>query len=642
MMEYIDLFAYASELAVGLSSCYGDRRTGRSDLANFVDANNGFGYSYEVSASSLMIDKRSVCDIHDALGLWLRAYKQPPSVKIDLMLEAYDSKYPITCAMYREFISNRDVNGNTAYWQLLDYMLTELDKEITSLTESEMDAFTQRLGTALTLGAAKVFAEFAFIAIHKAKQTYSFASREQPSLVGEAYAVKDFAVMAYCVFNKEMWASQDMLRQAVNTKALAELWLFVALHLICALRSGDMERLPAPMLPYDKEITHQMILDGTFSRHDAIALADELVVRLKLNPVKPSKTSRFTGVPDIKLFVPESLKEPLGIIIAIATAHIAGLKAGDSFVKPCDSLYNMRLLFGERFVRAAGNRRFSSRRGNKSYMQGVDAIASYNDSYSKPKGYILAALARSHKGGVGSLPEITDIYLKDANFTGYKPEFIIREMFERGVFSFIPTILLEMYDGSSYKKLSVSTQTELICGLGLSAIQIEHIAESVGRSFSAARQTVAALLSDVADASSLRENTFGILQNIASGAAPGRQPEYLCLMTAANKTCPNSGRDSCLGCGYEIYTKSAMHLLMMEYVRLSTQGGADSWRCKRMVESAIMPAVIEMLTAMQSLYPDADDAGMLDIIERGLKYVDTSSKGTIQPRVKEYGHFGDR
>jgi hypothetical protein len=49
-------------------------------------------------------------------------------------------------------------------------------------------------------------------------------------------------------------------------------------------------------------------------------------------------------------------------------------------------------------------------------------------SGSQPKGYMLAALARSHKSGFGTLPETTDIYLKDAKFSGYRPEFIAREM----------------------------------------------------------------------------------------------------------------------------------------------------------------------------------------------------------------------
>lgn len=634
MMECIDLFGYAIGLADGLNSRYRNTRTGRADLADFIDANNGFGYSYEASSSTLTIEERAITDIRGSLELWLCAYKQPYSVKIELMLEAYEGKYPVTCKLYRDFISGKAVQENSAYWQLLDYMLAEMNKDIVGYADAEIDAFAERLGSELTLAAANLFAEFAHTAIHQSKQKYSYASREAPSLIGDAYAVKDFALMAYCVFNDEIWASQGMLAKAVRNKALADLWLFVAMHLICALRPGDMERLPAPKLPFDGESVHRMIMDGAFPRHEAVALSDELVVRLKLKPSVPSKTSRYNRIPDLKLFVPESLKEPLGIILAVALAHAPGLQTDAGFVKPCDSLYNMRLLFGEQFVMATGNRRFSSRRGNKSYLQGIDVVSNYNDSSGKPKGYILAALARSHKGGIGSLPGITEIYLKDANFTGYKPEFIIREMFERGVFSFIPAALLEIYGGGTYKKLPVGTQTELICGFGLDAQMIEHIAESTVRSAAAARQTVTALLSDIADTENLRESVFNVLQNIAAGAAPSRQQEYLCLMTAAHRSCPNVSRDSCLGCGYEIYTKSAMHLLMKEYVRLSTQKGADTERGRKIIESAVMPAIAEMLSAMQSLYPNYDASAIFDIIERGLNYVDSKHPDNIQQAVQ--------
>jgi hypothetical protein len=43
---------------------------------------------------------------------------------------------------------------------------------------------------------------------------------------------------------------------------------------------------------------------------------------------------------------------------------------------------------------------------------------SADDSPVKPKGYMLAALARSHKGSVGNLAKTTEIYLKDAQFSG--------------------------------------------------------------------------------------------------------------------------------------------------------------------------------------------------------------------------------
>ena len=228
------------------------------------------------------------------------------------------------------------------------------------------------------------------------------------------------------------------------------------------------------------------------------------------------------------------------------------------------------------------------------------------------------------------MPEITDIYLRDANFTGYKPEFIIREMFERGVFSFIPVVLLEMYAGGSFRKLPVSTQTTLIGELGLNAIQVVGIAESVTRSFIAARQTIETMFAHFYEGASFRECTFKILHNIASGAAPSRQPEFLCLMTAAHKSCPNAGRDSCLGCGFEIYTKSSMHLLVKEYIRLSSQKNGNTRRGIRIIETAIIPAMEEILSVMNMLYPDADDSIILSIVERGLNYVETSGKSNIE------------
>jgi hypothetical protein len=329
----------------------------------------------------------------------------------------------------------------------------------------------------------------------------------------------------------------------------------------------------------------------------------------------------------LKLFVPESLKAPLGLIMAIALAHHPEIRTGDSFVTPSSqksnrNLYVIRNFFGEPFVNKLGHRLLSSRRCNKSYLQGIEATVP--GTPGKPKGYMLAALARSHKGGIGRLAETTDIYLKDAKFSGYSPEFIIQEMFERGVFSFIPAILLEMYAGPAYNRLPVRSQTLLIGGLGLAAHQIEWMAGAVDRSLSKSREAVNSLLRDPPH---IRENAAGMLQNIASGCAPSRQEEALCLMTAAGLSCPYTDRDACIGCGYEIYTKTAMHTLMREYARLTrlknqSADQPDAWRYKKMLDQAVLPAVSEMLAAVRVLYRDADMAGLLDIVERGIECAD--------------------
>ena len=96
-------------------------------------------------------------------------------------------------------------------------------------------------------------------------------------------------------------------------------------------------------------------------------------------------------------------------------------------------------------------------------------------------------------------------------------------------------------------------------------------------------------------------------------------------MTAAGCRCPFADRDSCIGCGYEIYTKSVMHTLMREYTRLielkQFNGKADTWRYIKILEQAILPAIEEMLSSMKLLY-GADISSLLDIVERGLELVD--------------------
>jgi hypothetical protein len=623
LMESESLFSYAAGLGSELGSLYKDNRLGRSDILEFMDANGWFAVKYVMNDKEPRIAVQDFARFRKALTLWLSAYRKPGRDKIALMLECFSDAYPETCLLYEWFVKDRRLEDEPSAWKLLDFLLAEIDREITEYNETGIENLIRQVDKGTTRMAAGLFADF--LRTEKrdgqpiSRWTYAFNARDAPELINDAYPLADFAAMAYCVFNEEMWAKQGMIEKAAQNKAYADLWLFAALHFICALRTSDMGRIPAPALPYDSETTLQKITEGTFSKREAEAVADEMVIRLKLKPMKPSKTSDYGNVPDLKLFVPESLKAPLGIIMAVSLAHHPEIRAGEGFIKPSNNLSNIRNFFGEPFAAALGHRRFSSRRCNKSYLQGIDLSGS--DTPGKPKGYMLAALARSHKSGMGNLAETTDIYLKDARFGGYSPEFIIRQMFERGVFSFIPAVLLEMYAGGGYAKLPISAQTQLIGELGLEAHRVEWLAETVERAVAKSRKAVSELLKKPAI---IKENVFRTLQNIASGNAPGKQSECLCLMTGAGFPCAYPDRDGCIGCGYELYTKTAMHTLMREYARLSSlrinAEPREASRCGRILEKAVLPAVTEMLAAMKLLYPGADTTELLNIMEEGLNH----------------------
>jgi len=640
------LFSIAISMADELGSLYRGGKYGRKDLLEFMDANEWFGVSYSMNGQNPMMGNEALQTFREPLTLWLSAYRKPGRDKIDLMLRHFDGVYPETCCLYREFVTSRQLEEEPSAWKLLDYLLSEIDREITAYSEADFEKLIKGMGTGATLSSARLFTEFLQTVSYEdkplTKWSYSFNPRGNLELINDAYPLADFSVMAYCVFNEEMWERQNLIKKAVQSRQYADLWLFTALHFICALRKSDMARLPAPALPYGADTVLKRVADNSFSKREAASLVEEMRIRLQLKPMKPSKTSKHEKVPVLSVFVPEGLKEPLGVIMALALAHNPEVHAGDGFVTPSDSLSSIRGFFGADFVAALGNRRLSSRRCNKSYLQGIDIAAGKNSAPGKPKGYMLAALARSHKGGIDALSKTTDIYLKDARFSGYSPEFIIQQMFERGVFGFIPAILLEIYAGSEYTALPVGGQTELIHGVGLAAHRIEWMADTVDRALAKSWKAVHDVLKSPF---SMKENVFNMLQNIASGNAPGRQEEYLCLMTAAGFACAHADRDGCIGCGYEIYTKTAMHTLMKEYAHLmglkNSAPKSEAWRYERILEQAVLPAVSEMLSAMKLLYPQADLSGLLDIVEKGIEHIDCDTRGNGRTLRALHEHTGN-
>jgi len=638
-MKAESLFALADKHASALDTLYRGNRFGRADLLEFMDGNEWFGMKYFMEKNLPMIELPITADFADALTLWLSAYKKPGRDKIRLMLKHFSGIFPETCKLYKLFVSRHKAEDNHNAWRLLDYLLSEIDKEITAFSEAEIETLMHRMETEAPLTMLKMFADFLQTVKHKGepltKWIYSFSHRDCPELTREAYPADDFAVMAYCVFNEDMWRQQGLIAKAVESKKSADMWLYIAMHFICALRVSDMKRLPAPALPYPGDVVFDKVLNGTFTVNESTAITEELRIRLKLKRLKPSKTSAHDKVPDIKLHIPESLKSPLGMITAIALAHHPEIKPGDRFIK-YDDRYDVKDFFGTHFAEATKGKRFHSRRANKSYLQGIEVVANSHSPPGKPKGYMLAALARSHKSGIGTLSETTDVYLKDAAFTGYTPEFIAHQMFERGVFSFIPVVLLKMYAGDGYTALPVSFQTKLIHSIGLEAHRVEWVSSAVDSALVKSRAAVAHVLREP---TRIKENIFTLLQNIASGNAPSKQDECLCLMTAAELSCPHPDRVGCIGCGYEIYTKATMHTLVQEYVKLSTMKArvkeADALRYGRILESAVLPAIKEMLCAMQMLYPDADTNGLLDILEEGVVRVegDAGCTGKLAPHA---------
>ncbi len=612
------LFSYAAETALNSGSLYRNKTRDRDELLAFMDANEWFGSPYEQNGDEFMIIMTA--EIKEAVSIWINAYRRNNTDKVEILLTILEKSFPQTSQRFRRYKASTGKDTDRSTWKVLDFMAATLKKELDEYSEEEIKELAASAYSVLKMKELALFHAFLSYGGDGKPYTdwnYQFKSHQLVKADNTAYAIKDFALMAYIVLNQDAWSENHLVEKALNNRRYAELWLFSALHFICALRTTDIVSLPVPELPYEPEIIQAKIREGSFSDTDAYGIAFELQYRCRMRSSRPNKTLSKGISPEVKLFIPESLHVPLGFIMAIALSFRS---KDDPFVSTDYTLQDIIRFFGEDFVRASGYRKFKSRRANKSYLQGIEAVA--DDIAGNPKGYMLASLARSHKGGIGKLSEITDVYLRDAKFTGEDPAFVLKEMFERGIFGFIPCMLLEMYEGKSYQSLSVREQTSMIQALGMDAWQIESVATALTMSYQQAGEIVKSALLEAGGKHCLEKT----LQNLASGWAVSKDSEFMCLRRAAGLECLTQGSVSCLGCGYEIYTKTAMQMLLREYIRMNRliRGPGDNDRIKDILKKYIIPSILQIFQSITVLYPEADMDILQKIVERGMKDADIS------------------
>lgn len=584
-------------------------------LISFFEVNEYFGLN--VNEETYEIPLNDVMNISEKLELWIRSYEISDEDKLELLIHRMKTTIPKTGALFSEFILNKKKNLNVAAaWRLADFLCYILKDELTETENAGLDEIAEEINKQLPLNSAKMYTEF-LLHCHKNNDKqgwlYNFNSRGY-NIETSSYSVKEFLRMAYIVFNDEAWEKEKLMEKALSSQQYANLWVYVSMHFICGWRGNDIIRLPMPKIQYTGNEIRQQIKNHDF---DAETLINDIEFRLRYLPMKPGKTEDYNNIPDLKLFVPESLRKPFGIILGIAISFNEGVEPGKPFIKKPNSIQLLKDFFGKEFYEACDRRMFSSRRANKSYLQGIEVVA--DSSPGKPKGYMLAALARSHKSGYGKLPETTEIYLNDAKFSGYRPEFIAQQMFERGVFSFIPSLMLDMYANDDYEKLPIPFQTKLIAELGLNASEIESVSKMIKEAYIKAYSAISYILQESDD---IHKNVANILQNIASGNAPGRQDGVMCLMTAAGQRCKYSERSCCIGCGFEIYTKTLLHCLTKEYARIidekKSASDNDKQRYSKILKQTIMPIISEMFAVIKKMYPDCDIKSLADTLKLGV------------------------
>ena len=329
--------------------------------------------------------------------------------------------------------------------------------------------------------------------------------------------------------------------------------------------------------------------------------------------------------------IPSSLFTVFGTILAlVASYHEDGELLCQSYYVTGRSLISF---FGKDFHTICGGQYFlGSRQLNKAFLQGVETIAE-QDGKIHVRGYLLASILRGHKlPGGESLTNTTDAYLNDGDFSGISPQVVANEMFERGVFGFIPVILLSAYD-NNWHYLNLHDQTRVIQALSLSAVQLERLAEELQRarnrmlgilSESLKNRTSACESEETRNPASIQNLMNIMLQQIAKGAAPGKNPCNMCLRSAVGLPCSDPDRTSCLGCGFELWTHAGVHLLMEEHSRnrkvRQNASPVEAVRLDKILQTCIVPALHGILLSLYTVYNGKEAArGLKEMIERRIE-----------------------
>ena len=611
----VDLKSYLERILVELGAATIKHR---EKVSGFLLDNEWFGVSINLDDYTISEKDAEVLKNH------IKDYlTTPPGIKS--MEGIFSKKFPSTSELFVQFAEEEKLSETNCFY-LLDFLAYYLTKDLFLYSDAKVETLVEVATEVLTKSQGNILIQFIKWLLNKGVTRYrvSFEMTKRYTIesANGAYELDEYLELMYYLFNENYIIKNDMLCKAANSKNYADTWLYLGLHFICALRSTDLERLGHPKLTREPLEVLEAVVDGTWSSSEARRTLLSITTRLTYLNLTPNKTKNASNVAQLKFHVPESCQVLIGTLLAICEAHFQlqiPYNAENPLIRQIKTYEKITSYMGEEIGNLFLERNFSSRSANKSYLQSVAMLADdvlEEKSELNIKGYFLAALARSHKGDFNEFAQTTTTYLKDAQLGQLKPEMVAKELFERGVLSMIPSMLLTIVTRGKYKKLSPSQQTQMIKSLDLTPIEIEKTLELSIRADSRSQQALKTLVENNVDP----EQLLTICHRIGNGEAFSKQGESMCLLSALGKLCSYDDRQHCVGCQYELQTKSTLLLLIGEFNRLNKQyqklkNELERGKVRAILEKQIKPCLTEMLQALSEQYGEAVLSDYEDIIK---------------------------
>ena len=611
----VDLKNYLERILVELGAATIKHR---EKVSGFLLDNEWFGVSINLDDYTISEKDAEVLKNH------IKDYlTTPPGIKS--METIFSKKFPSTSELFVQFAEEEKLSETNRFY-LLDFLAYYLTKDLFLYSDAEVETLVEVATEVLTKSQGNILIQFIKWLLNKGvtryRVSFEMTKRHTIESANGAYELDGYLELMYYLFNENYIIKNDMLCKAANSKNFADTWLYLGLHFICALRSTDLERLGHPKLTREPLEVLEAVVDGTWSSSEARRTLLSITTRLTYLNLTPNKTKNVSNVAQLKFHVPESCQVLIGTLLAICEAHFQlqiPYNSENPLIRQIKTYEKITSYMGEEIGNLFLERNFSSRSANKSYLQSVAILADdilEEKSELNIKGYFLAALARSHKGDFNEFAHTTTTYLKDAQLGQLKPEMVAKELFERGVLSMIPSMLLTIVTRGKYKELSPNQQTQMIKSLDLTPVEIEKTLELSIKADLRSQQALKTLVENNVEP----EQLLTICHRIGNGEAFSKQGESMCLLSALGKLCPYDDRQHCVGCQYELQTKSTLLLLIGEFNRLNKQyskltNDLERGKVRAILEKQIKPCLTEMLGALSEQYGEAVLSDYEDIIK---------------------------
>lgn len=540
----------------------------KQELINYLALNNWFGYELKLNDGQIEIDDDFI-HTGKQLAEFIDNFKSSDKDKLDHSFKLLKDKYPETHRILIKFFntSNNLTDENKNY--IIRFLLNNLIDEITRLSDKEVKTMIEDAMECLSYNNCQTLSLFfAYTKQHYRTfyvSDFFLEKEEMPN--NDAYEVDEYCRILYHMFNEDYIKENDMYYKAASSKSYIDTWLFISLHFICDLRNSDLEKLPHPIIPYKPEKILEMIKEDKFKDEDALKVLYSITYFIKFKGDKPNKTKNY-NVPNIKFFVPKSAEIHIGKLFAIAESWYQISESNGNLIRVITNYKDINRNMGEEIGDLFLESNFHTRKANKSYMQIIeiltDSVLGMNEDFHV-KGYMLASIARSHKGSYGKFATTTIKYLKDQKMSGYSPEFVAKELFERGVLSYIPKMLLSIVTDREIDKFDVHTQTKMIEEFALSPYEVENVVNISNIAVKKSNQIVNDLVKSID-----KESILNIVHKIGNGEAVSKNDGSFCLLSALKMPCIKKNIRNCSICEFDILTKETLFKMINETNRLKT------------------------------------------------------------------------